>query len=407
MKECVLRRLSEAMTAATLAAAVLLIIGVNARAAWAHARPAAPPLTHPGLLHTQADFQRMRTKVAAGEQPWLAGWERLLANRHAALDWQPHPKKIVYRGADGKHSQNYPSLYNDAAAAYALAVRWQVSGDDAYADHAIAVLNAWASTLTAIKGSSDRYLASGIYGYQLANAAEILRSYPGWPAAEFDRFRTMMLEVFYPMNHDFLVRHNDAHIDHYWANWDLANMASMLAVGVLADRRDIYDEAVEYFRHGAGNGSIEHLVWKIHDGGLGQLQESGRDQGHATLCIGLAGAFCQMAWNQGDDLFGYDDNRLLKGAEYVARYNLGHDVPYAPYANSDVTQETISSHGRGNVRPIWELMYNHYVVRQGLPAPHVAELAKQLRPEGGGGDYGPNSGGYDQLGYGTLVFTLR
>jgi hypothetical protein len=28
-----------------------------------------------------------------------------------------------------------------------------------------------------------------------------------------------------------------------------------------------------------------------------------------------------------------------------------------------------------------------------------------LAPEGGGGNYGPNSGGYDQLGFGTLLFT--
>lgn len=27
--------------------------------------------------------------------------------------------------------------------------------------------------------------------------------------------------------------------------------------------------------------------------------------------------------------------------------------------------------------------------------------------EGGGGDYGPNSGGYDQLGYGTLLYRLE
>jgi len=33
-------------------------------------------------------------------------------------------------------------------------------------------------------------------------------------------------------------------------------------------------------------------------------------------------------------------------------------------------------------------------------------MAAAVRPEGGGGDYGPNSGGYDQLGYGTLLYTL-
>ena len=39
--------------------------------------------------------------------------------------------------------------------------------------------------------------------------------------------------------------------------------------------------------------------------------------------IGLMGAFCEMAWNQGVDLYGYDDNRFLKAAQYVAKYNLG------------------------------------------------------------------------------------
>lgn len=28
-----------------------------------------------------------------------------------------------------------------------------------------------------------------------------------------------------------------------------------------------------------------------------------------------------MAWSQGDDLYGMSDNRFLKAAEYVARYN--------------------------------------------------------------------------------------
>jgi len=33
-------------------------------------------------------------------------------------------------------------------------------------------------------------------------------------------------------------------------------------------------------------------------------------------------------------------------------------------------------------------------------------MAEKTRPEGGGGDYGPNSGGFDQLGYGTLTALL-
>jgi len=152
---------------------------------------------------------------------------------------------------------------------------------------------------------------------------------------------------------------------------------------------------------------MDRVVWKIHPDGLGQVQESGRDQGHTMLDIALLGAICQMAWNVGDDLFAYGDNRLLRGAEYAARYNLGKDVPFTAYTNSDVTQAVISPAARGDIRPMWELIYNHYAVLKGLPAPNVEAFMRKVRPEGGGGDYGPNSGGFDQLGYGSLTFALR
>ena len=43
----------------------------------------------------------------------------------------------------------------------------------------------------------------------------------------------------------------------------------------------------------------------------------------------LTGVICEQAWKQGDDLYGYDNNRFLAGCEYVAKYNLGEDVPSA------------------------------------------------------------------------------
>lgn len=386
---------------ALVATVSVIVIGANT------AQAASNAFIHPGALHSEADFARMKARTAEKAQPWTDDWDVLTSNPHASLNWTPRPVVMLYRGADGTHPENYSTLFNDAAAAYALALRWKISGDDAYADKAVAILDAWSAKLTGIDGTSDKFLASGIYGYQLADVAEILRGYQKWPAQNVDRFKKMMLTVFYPMNHDFLTRHNGAKIDHYWANWDLANMDSMLAIGILTDRRDIYNEAVDYFKHGKGNGAIDHVVWKLYPGGLGQTQESGRDQGHNTLNVALLGAFCQMAWNQHDDLFGYEDNRVLKGIEYIAKYNQGSDVPYTPYSNSDVTQNIISSNGRGDKRPVWELFYNHYVVLKGLDAPYLTMAAKATRPEGGGGNYGPNSGGFDQLGYGTLTYTLR
>jgi nitrate reductase assembly molybdenum cofactor insertion protein NarJ len=41
------------------------------------AAPATRPFIHPGLLHTKPDLDRMRTKVAANEAPWKAGFDAL------------------------------------------------------------------------------------------------------------------------------------------------------------------------------------------------------------------------------------------------------------------------------------------------------------------------------------------
>ncbi|KAI2889387.1 hypothetical protein CBS63078_10223 [Aspergillus niger] len=349
-------------------------------------------------------------------EPWLTGWYKLTNSSNINLDYTPSPKTIVYRGADGTHTENYPSLYKDIAAAYAMAIYWKVTGNTSYADVVVNILDEWSSTLTEISGTTDMYLAAGIYGYEFANVAEIMRTYSAWPSANLTRFADMMVDVFYPLNHDFLQNHHGAAVDHYWANWDLCNIASVLSIGVLTDNETMFDEGLTYFKSGAGNGQIEKAIWKLYqvDGeSLGQGQEAGRDQGHSMLDFALLGPIAQTAYNQGTDLFEYLDNRILAGAEYVAKYNLGNDVPYTTYNNSDdVNQTVISNSSRGDIRPIWELLYHHYGVLKGLDVTYTKEYRDMVvedgdGAEGGGGDYGTTSGGYDQLGWGTLMYTLE
>ncbi|WP_232247217.1 alginate lyase family protein [Kitasatospora azatica] len=392
-----------------LAGTAGLAAAVAASGTTSAAAAPAPAFAHPGLLHTQADLDRIAAKVTAGAQPYLAGWQRLTANRHAQSDWKANPQAVVYRG--GSSPQNFPTLYNDVHAAYQNALRWRISGDRAHGDAARDILNAWSVTLKQVTGSADHYLAAGIQGYQFANAAELMRGYPGF---DLDRFKTMMLQVFYPVCDNFLREHNGAYITNYYASWDLLALCGVFAIGVLCDDRAKVDQAVEYYRNGPGNGSLQHAIPYVHPGGLAQFQESGRDQGHTTLAVGLMGALCEMAWNQGIDLYGEDDNRFLKGAEYVAKYNLGEDVPFtrltfqqgAPRVWSKTVDDTKpSADSRGDLRPIWAVIQNHYVNRRGLSAPYTSAMAAKVAPEGGGGDYGPNSGGFDQLGFGTLAFT--
>jgi hypothetical protein len=361
----------------------------------------ARKFVHPGLLHTEADFERMRQKVKDKAQPWLDGWNALTGNGRAQLGAKPRPLATVIRGGD---DSNFAQMYIDIARAYQLALRWKVSQDTRYADLAVVFLNEWSSTLTTLTGNADRFLAAGIYGYQFANAAEIMRTYEGWAAADFARFQNMMLTVFYPLNHSFLTNHNGAQITNYWANWDQCTLAAMLAIGVLCDRQDIYDEAMSYYKTGQGNGAGLEAVYQVHPGYLGQWQESGRDQGHCTLGIGLAGAFHEMAWNQGDDTYGYENNRFLAGAEYVAKSNLRdsngdfYTVPFFTNINKQGTQSVLSTAGQGHRRGIWESVHNHYANRLGIATPYTALQVAQMYPEGDGGNG-------DQLGFGTLTFT--
>jgi len=361
----------------------------------------AHSFTHPGLMHTEADFARMREKIAAGAQPWVAGWNALTSSGRAWVGATPNPLETVVRGGDG---ENFRTMVEDLERAYQFAVHWKVSGDTAYADRAVLFLNAWSSTMKALNGNSDRFLAAGIYGYQWANAAEIMRSYSGWLPEDLARFQKLMLEVFYPLSHSFLIDHNGSNITNYWANWDLCAICAIFAIGVLCDRSDLYDEALSYYKSGRGNGAAAHNVYFLHPGHLGQWQESGRDQGHATLGMALTGLLCEMAWNQGEDLYGYANNRFLAGAEYVAKSNLQdasgqyYTLPFSTYVNRQGTFTALSTAGQPNLRPAWESIYNHYVNRKGLSAPFVTAIAAQLRPERG-------EWGGDQPSFGTLTFS--
>ncbi|MEV3971060.1 alginate lyase family protein [Streptomyces sp. NPDC050698] len=382
-------------------------MGATALATPAHA--AGAPFAHPGLLHTRADLDRMAAKVKAGAGPYAAGFAKLTANRHAQSGWQANPQAVVYRGSGSP--ENYRVLYNDLHAAYQNALRYHVSGEEAHADTAVAILNAWSGKLTRLEGSADRFLAAGLYGYQFANAAELVRDRADF---ELGRARELLLGVFHPLSDDFLTRHNGAVVTNYWPNWDLAALACVLATGIFCDQRAVVERAVEYFKHGDGMGSVKHAIPVVHEDGLAEWVEAGRDQGHALLGVGLMGTVCEMAWNQGIDLYGYDDSRFLKGAQYVAKWSLGGDVPYTANTrkkgaiggwSGSETASGVAGVDPGMTRPIWAMIASHYTKRRGLPASYVTRAAAKAAPEGGGGDYGPNSGGFDQLGFGTLAFS--
>jgi hypothetical protein len=355
----------------------------------------AQTFVHPGGLHTQTDLDRMKTKVVAGAHPWIDSWNALIVHPKAQNTYMP--------AAQANMGVSRQRASADAVAAYLNALRWYISGDTSYAACSRRILDAWSSAVNQVPSGTDIPGLMGIAVYEFAVAAEVLRLYPNWSPADFNRFKNMMTTYLYPNCHDFLTRHNNACISHYWANWDICNITAILSIGVLCDDAAKFNEAIAYFKSGEGNGNITKAIPFVYPGGLGQWQESGRDQEHALLGVGMLATFCQIAGNQGQDLYGYDNNRLLAGAEYVAKYNLWKDVPYTAYNNCDNINNLWASEqdagGRGRLqRPIWEMIYNHYVVKKGLSAPNVKAMAEVNRPEGFVHD--------DNIGFGTLCYTL-
>lgn len=365
-----------------LAICVVLKLGI-AMGEVAPAHLSSAGFVHPGLLHSQADLDRIRDNVKAGKEPWASAWLAFNQNnRWLDKNYTPRPLEIVGRGVGARGQDN---ISNDCTAAYYNAIAWYITGDEAYAKKSIEIMDAWAEKCRLINGK-DAVLCAGIYGYKLLNAGEIIRyTYNGWKPEEIEQFKTLMRDVFYPVVKDFATFAN--------GNWDGAAEATVISIGVFLDDRAIFDHATRYYMDGSGDGSILHYV--IND--TGQLQESGRDQAHSQLGIGLISCAAEVAYKQGVDLYGAYDNRLLKGFEYAARCNLGEAVPFQTTTDrtGKYVHERVAPVPKHGVQ-VYEMVYNHYVNEAGVGAPYTAKSAAMNRPE---------TLAIDQVGGGTLLFT--
>jgi hypothetical protein len=338
------------------------LLSASTAAAWAQDEATSPrDFTHPGLLHSAADLARMKAAVAAQESPIYNGYLAFSAHARSKSTYAiQNTGQITSWGRGPTNFQN--QAVADSAAAYQNALMWCVTGNRAHADKARDILNAWSASLTMITGA-DGPLGAGLQAFKFVNAAELLRhsDYDGWTDADIARCERSFLDVWYPAVSGYMLYAN--------GNWDLTSIQSILAIGVFCEERTLFEDALRFAAAGAGNGSVRNRV--VTDAGQGQ--ESGRDQGHEQLAVGLMGDAAQVAWNQGVDLWGFAGNRILANAEYAARYNLGGDVPFTPDLDrtGKYVKKTVSAVGRGTLPPIYEMYYAHYAGVRGLDTPYT------------------------------------
>ena len=345
---------------------------------------------HPGLLHSSEAIERTRQWVKHENPVAMGSYRKLIADPKASASYQmAGPFDIIAR--DGQHGRTKGPSENDFLAAYYNALRYVITGEEAHAATAMKIIRAYANRLQAIDGH-DGPLCAGLQGFILVNACELLRyEYPAWTKGDTRSTESMLRRAFLPVLDEF-----DRLSPYANGNWGAAVNKMRLALAVYTNDAKQYARAIGYYRHGADNGSLPNYL-----AASGQCQESGRDQAHVMLGLGQLAETCEVAWNQGDDLYGDLDNRLLAGYEYTSRANLGLDVPFATwkdltgkYSNWNVLAEG----ALGQWRAVFEIAYNHYVGRRHLAMPATSlALGHYVRPEGAGFTC-------DNPGFGSLLF---
>lgn len=422
---------------------VMTLIMAGASAVAQEYNPENRGFIHPGGLHTQADFDRIKQQLAEGNEKVTAAYKVLKEAAYSSASAATWPSEVIVRGGSG---ENYINAARGATIAYQNALRWKIDGTKANADHAVKVLMSWANTTKAISGTSDQCLARGLYGYEFAQAAELMRDYEGWSREDFHQFQQWMLNVWYPGCIGFLRSRNGTWENvgkwwqapgHYWSNWGLCNALAVISIGVLCDDVFIYNQGMSFIKYDQvgtfkdprtdnpilNDGLTEfwgNLVVTTTDseletgayGKLGQTNESGRDTGHAAMALGLAIDIAHQGWNQGDDLFSYMDHRIAAGIEYVAaqtqsveglpwtNYKYGTNGYY--YTDSRAWEMTAPALG-AQMRPYWGTVIGHYEGVKGVKMPFSEQAYKAMGIDAGG--QGGTSGGYDHLGYSVLMNT--
>ena len=274
------------------------------------------------------------------------------------------PYEVVAR--DGQYRSSKAGSERDMKAALDFALKGET-------ENALKIVNAYATTLQRFDGH-DAPLCT-IQAYWLIRAMTLLKNDEsvGMKAplqtgsSLFDLHSSFIRRAILPTIDQF-----EANSPYANGNWGAIVNRCRMACAIFLEDSILYRKAVDYYLNGYDNGALPRYI-----GETGQCQETGRDQGHAQLGLEAMADICELAWQQGDDLWSALDNRLMKGFEYSARYNLGYDVPFETWTDCTGLYNDWNEPGemgRGKLWDIYQKPYNHYVKVKGLSMPYTEKV---------------------------------
>ena len=342
--------------------------------------PAKPAgFVHPGVLVNRAQLDEVRKRVAAGTEPQKTAFEALKAHKLGALDYTPHPRATVECGPRSKPDIGCKAEQADSEAAYAQALLWYLTGNPAYAQNAVKIMNAWSGTLTGGHTNANAEVQASWSGAVWPRAAEIIRySYQAWTDAEIAKFQNMLTTQYLPS-----LIHGTCEN----GNKELTMSEAIVNIGVFNDNRAAFDFGIRMWR-----GRAPATIYLKTDGpkpleafgcglaiwgnkGLtpefvdGLLQETARDSQHASMAFSGMVDAAETARQQGIDLYAEVGTRMMASMEFQAQY-----LP----PNNAKAPESLEF----NLHPTWEIAYNHFHNRLGKDLPRMAAVIPGNRPTG-------------------------
>lgn len=248
---------------------------------------------HPGLPLTTTDLDRIKANLAT--DPWKTEYASMQTDSHAQLTY-------VEQGpsADVGSSSSYSHWSSDMSAVHMLALMWWFSGNTAYADKAVAIINSWATTETTFSGDD---LACGDQIHFAVGGADILRAYSGWTSTINTNVKNYFSNV--------LWRHAQLPSGLSSANQGADELMTAFGVSMFCDDDSKFALALQAYRFDPCGGLLDSIS-------NGEIGDDMRDQGHAMGELYHLSWEAKSAYNEGVDLFGEKTTACSRAANFTA-----------------------------------------------------------------------------------------
>jgi hypothetical protein len=274
--------------------------------------------THPGVINDKPILDGISASALGAER--LTAYSELetyISDNHI---WDNYPSIVIVNGA-GSVSPSSQEFKRGALLAYAYALRWARTGNDADAQKAIKILNGWSSNFEKIEPADNSaidltwqpQLVSAWITPTFAAAAEILKTYrlqgdvdSGWYFSDIERFNVFLNKLIGYI--DLMIEDIDQQGRRY-NNWGASAGYTKMAAGVFLDDKSMYDDGLRV---------VKMLIPEVIKS-TGQVYElCERDCGHPQYSMNAFTYAAEIARIQSDlSVYEANSNRILTGFEWM------------------------------------------------------------------------------------------